>query len=264
MAKLYPICIANKFISNAIERGKLPSPKGGYRDGMIDFSGVASTLMSSAIPCLLEMLTLGCKLLKVPNGCQFITSDNPVVCLNQLFANDTSGRSFVGFSRSGFQLVLPISNKLALFFYDPNIYHVGSRNYRVIQLSSSDVEIVNSLQIQAAEQCVYFQEHSFAPAIFQLAQKFYHLRISIQDSLRVIEGEGQSFVHMRTQGARLMRPWSFCRIKQRKTIGPDLRRDPEWSALIKSLETDMFENPHSGHILDRLGKLLNTSFGANS
>ena len=109
----------------------------------MDFSGVAGSLMKwNAIPCWLEMQTLGCKLLEAAPHTFVVTSDHPVVMMNQLFASSEPHRSFVGFSRSGFQLLLPISPTLCVFFYDPFVYKVGARRRRLVQLSPSDVELV--------------------------------------------------------------------------------------------------------------------------
>src|ERR1035438_10661332 len=91
--------------------------------------------------CLMEMQTLGCKLLQSSIGSHFITSDNPAVILNQVCVGVDPYRSFAGFSNSGFQLLLPISPNLSLLFYDEKIYKVGNRRDRLVEISKQDVEI---------------------------------------------------------------------------------------------------------------------------
>jgi hypothetical protein len=152
---------------------------------MVDCKGVSGFLIKNAgIRCSLEMQTLACKLLKAPSGTCFITSDNPVVVLNQLCASAEPHRSFVGFSKSGFQLLMPISPELCLLFYDAKVYKVGSPRHRLVCISKDDVEVVNALQIQSAEVCVYFHEPKLESGIQSLIGRYAQLRAPVQDGLR--------------------------------------------------------------------------------
>jgi hypothetical protein len=156
-AKLFPKQVAYEVIKSAIERGKLPAPEGGWKEGMMDFGGVPGFLVQhTVIPCWMEMQTLECKLLQPPAGTYFVTSDHPVVLLNQFCAHLEPHRSFVGFSRSGFQVVMPISPNLCLFFYDAKVYKVGSKRRRLLEIVRKDVELLNALQVQSADRCLYF------------------------------------------------------------------------------------------------------------
>ena len=115
-AKVFPKRIAYEFISHRIETGGLRAPKGGFTEEMIDFDGVADLLIKTAIiPCWMEMQTLDCKLLETSEGGVFITSDNPVVILNQFAARLNVRRSFAGFSQTGFQLLLRSAQRSARF-----------------------------------------------------------------------------------------------------------------------------------------------------
>jgi hypothetical protein len=129
-AKLLPRRLAHEFIKHGIETGRLPEPTGGWKEDMMDFGGVPGSLMKAAlIPCWMEMQTLDCKMLKAPEGAAFITSDNPVAVLNEFCAEAEPQRCYVGFSRSGFELFLPISPRSCLLFYDPKVYKVGERRH---------------------------------------------------------------------------------------------------------------------------------------
>lgn len=246
VAKLFPKKIAYKVIKSAIDRGELPPCPDGWKEGMMDFDGVAGSLMKwSAIPCWLEMQTLHCKLVEAAPETFFITSDHPVVLMNQLFAFSEPHRSFVGFSRSGFQLLLPISPRVSLFFYDPLIYKVGARRKRLIQLSPSDVELVNSLQVQSAEECIYFHEPKCSVQVRTLVSKFLGLRTSIRSALRELPGRtpNETLIHFRQPSAKLQRPWSFCTYRKSRRVGIDNRRNASWSAFVKSVGDDMETNP---------------------
>lgn len=257
--KLLPQKIADKMIRNAIATGELPPPKGGWKPGMMDFSGVAGWVMkASAVPCWLEMRTLECKVLQAHSGSFFITSDHPVVMLNQLFSTKENFRSFVGFSRSGFQLILPISPQFALFFYDPKIYKVGSRRERIVEISIDDLDVVNSLQVQNAERCIYFHSPELVPRIEKLILKYSGLRNESEAHLREypLSDDCQSMLHLKTPSVILPRAWSFCRYRRHGNVGLDNRRSPAWTDLIDRLMRDMDENPSGGDIFDRLEKIL--------
>ena len=57
-AKLLPAHVAFDVINTGINQGHIPEPNGGFHKDMIDFKGVAGMLMTTAIPCWLEMRTL--------------------------------------------------------------------------------------------------------------------------------------------------------------------------------------------------------------
>jgi Protein of unknown function (DUF4238) len=262
-AKVVPKRIAHDVIKNAIERGKLSAPEGGWEEGMMDFGGVPGSLIQhNILPAWLEMQTLDCKLLKAEAAAFFLTSDHPVVLLNLLFMDAEPHRSYVGFSRSGFQLLLPISPRLCLFFYDAKVYKVGSRRHQMIAIGEADVEIVNSLQVQNAEKCLYFNEVAHGAVIANLVARYSHLRMPVQDSLRTIVSPGgtEKILHMRNPSVKLANPWSFCRLRRHVTIGPDRRRDPDWTELIRRVFEDMDRDPHGGGIFHRIEKILGISF----
>ncbi|MDQ8207557.1 DUF4238 domain-containing protein [Coraliomargarita sp. SDUM461003] len=249
LAKVFPKKISYEVIKSAIERGELREPEGGWKEEMMDFTGVAGTqLKATAISSWLEMQTLGCKLLEAEDGSSFVTSDNPVVKMNQLFATIEPYRSFVGFSRSGFQLLLPIAPHLCLFFYDPKVYKVGSRRENPVTISRLDVDLVNSLQLQSAEKCIYFHSPEFKPAVFQLVMKNASLRLPVSSSLREFKGESEeeSILHIRQPSPKLRHPWAFCKYHKKRKIGEDNRRDPEWSNMVEAVVNDLDKHPGRG------------------
>lgn len=264
LAKVFPKKVAYEVIKSAIERGELPEPKGGWEEGMMDFTGVAGArLKAAAIPCWLEMQTLGCKLLEAESGSFFVTSDNPVVKNNQLFAAEPH-RSFVGFGRSGFQLLLPISPQLCLFFYDPKVYKVGGRRENRVKIGRLDVELVNSLQVQSAEECIYFHMPELKPAVIQLVAKSSSLRAPLHASLREFEGrnEDESILHMRQPSPKLPRPWGFCKFLKRRNIGEDNRRNPDWSAFVSAVLKDLDEHPERS-MCESMEQILGYPFREN-
>jgi hypothetical protein len=229
---------------------------------MMDFGGVAGTeFKAAAIPCWLEMQTLGCKLLEAERDSWFVTSDHPVVMMNQLFAALEPHRSFAGFSRSGFQLLLPISPQLCLFFYDPKVYKVGTRGSHLIGINRSDVELVNSLQVQSSEECIYCHTPRLRGEVRRLITDYARWRTSVRDSLRELPGRNanETVLHLRQASPKLARPWSFCRFRKRRNIGEDNRRDPSWSAFVTAVTRDMDEHPGRG-VFESMEKILGHRF----
>jgi hypothetical protein len=204
----------------------------------VGVKGVSGFLVKQVLlECYLEMATLQCKLLEPAAGLKFITSDHPAVCMNQLLSKDAeaTGRSYTGFSRSGFQLVLPISPELCLFFYGPGIYKVGSRRGSLVKLCYDDVELINSLQVQNADNCVYSCESNNATAIEGSVRRFKHLRKETLSSLNVTEqDERGTLYHLRSPNPLLLKPWSFCRVRKNLRFDDSRRRNSVWTKLVSA------------------------------
>lgn len=266
-AKVFDKHIAYEVIKSAIERGKLPEPKWGWKEGMMDFKGVPGFLIqNTTIPCWMEMQTLECKLLHAPDGAYFVTSDHPVVLLNQFCAHLEPHRSFVGFSRSGFQVVMPISPKLCLFFYDAKVYKVGSRGRRLQEIAHKDVELLNALQVQSADRCLYFHKLTLESAVRSLVLRYGNLRVQAGDTLRRLSGrdKGEEFVHIRTKSAKIPEPWAFCRYKRHVNNLPGDRRDPAWTDTISRLMADIEKHPGDEDFFSRLDRMLAHSMRGHS
>jgi Protein of unknown function (DUF4238) len=261
-AKVFPKYIAYEVIKHGIETGRLPAPPGGrWTEDMMDFGGVAGSLIKEAvIPCWMEMQTMQLKLIRAPQPDYFITSDNPVVILNQFCARANSPRSFAGFSLTGFQVLLPVSPGLCLFFFDQKIYKVGSRSSRLVLISPQDVEIINALQFQSADTCIYFHDLTSEPRLRAWATKYGSLRSSVRGTLRHMPGRNdrEEFLHMRAPAGRLPSQWNFCRYRRRITAQIGSRRDPAWSESIERLMRDLDKNPlrANEHILIRHRKVI--------
>lgn len=258
-AKVFPKHIAYEVIRSAIDRGELPEPKGGWKEGMMDFGGVAGFIIQHGlIPCWLEMQTLECKLLRAASGTSFITSDHPVVLLNQFCSHCEPHRSFVGFSRSGFQAVLPISPALCLFFYDARVYKLANRRSRLTEISAKDVELLNSLQVQSANECLYFHDVVMEHEVRSLVSRYGHLRTPLEESMRRLPGPNHAdeFIHVRMKSAQVPQPWTFCRYKRRAKSQPGDRRDPAWTATIQLLMEDIEAKPGPEDIFARLERIL--------
>lgn len=100
---------------------------------------------------------LACKLVVNDTGVEFITSDNPVVIYNQYLEMKKWAGIASGLHLKGLQLLLPISGRCLLVFYDPGTYKIGDKKDSVVRVScEADVKSLNLLQLANFCKCVYF------------------------------------------------------------------------------------------------------------
>ncbi|RTL24979.1 MAG: DUF4238 domain-containing protein [Burkholderiales bacterium] len=95
-------------------------------------------------------------LLESPAGCEFVTSDNPVVFYNQLMEFERFGSS-TGLVSKGLQIFFPLSPKFLLLFFDCSVYALNDRRSVRLSLSEKrDIDQINALQAAAALENLYF------------------------------------------------------------------------------------------------------------
>ena len=99
-------------------------------------------------------------------------SDNPVMFYNQYMEN-FRGASCTGLASLGLQLFLPLSSRVMLHFYDPNIYRIRTNNSNVCEVSN-DAETLkfNELQWLNARENVYYSSQAKPISISSQAQRF--------------------------------------------------------------------------------------------
>lgn len=261
--KVFHRRMAYDHLMKAVAKGRLRRPPEGFGPHQIDFGGVPASLLKEANLLWLEMQTLSLKLLKAEAGASFVTSDHPAVALNQSFMEAEPHRSFAGFSRSGFQLVLPLSSTLCLFFYDAKVYKVGSRRLDRVEIEKSDVEIVNSLQVQNADKCLYFPDTFSHFEVESLVRCYTHLRTPIEKTIQTIQAQdGSEILHMRNPSVRILTPWNFCRSKRHPSIGHDCYRNPAWSEFSKHTIEEMRRDPQDSDIFRVMEKILGQKIGS--
>jgi len=260
-AKVFPKYMAKEFIQNAMRRGELPPlPEGNVLEEVIDFSGASGFLMSQMIPCWIETQTLDCKLVESAPGVEFITSDNPVSILNQFCVDMKSLHSSVGFSKAGFQLLMPISPNLCLICYDAKVYKLGNRRDRVVRISANDVEIVNALQIQTADTSIYWHDINLRSGIERIVGHYSGLRVPLTDILRVIPctNANEELLHLTAPSVKLPKVWDFCRYRRHIFCKPGDRREPLWTQLAQDLTNDIEHNPNPDRdIYARMENIIN-------
>ena len=255
--KVSPRFFADRVICGAIAKGELPEPKGGWKADMMDFGGVPDVLLAQTFSLFLETGTLGFKLLEAPAGKFLITSDNPVVALNQYAAEAKAIREFVGFAQSGFQLLVPLSPQVIGFFYDPKVYKVGKARDRLVTLSAADTDLINSLQVQSAEHCVYSNDPSTAAEVQRLVTRYAKLRVPLTEGLQIFKGlnPDEELVLSRHPTLTIPGRWLFCAYRRHISKAVGERRDPLLTRMIEEYEEDIRQNPNGDDIAERLKRI---------
>lgn len=103
----------------------------------------------------------------------FITSDDPAMMLNKVFAQRLGGRPS-GTVSTGAQLIMPISSKFYLICYDPAAYIPKDIQGGVIPVRSvKDVLALNELQILHCQRNVYFETFDDLDQIRRLSAQIW-------------------------------------------------------------------------------------------
>lgn len=85
----------------------------------------------------------------------FVISDNPVVMTNWFCRQRYPATAPIGFAKSGLQIVMPLSPKIALYLHDSGVYSSVSEETR-IHVRLADVLQLNELQCHSAFENIYF------------------------------------------------------------------------------------------------------------
>lgn len=110
---------------------------------------------ASSYPLLRD---LHMKLIVSPIGTEFITSDAPVAAHNQMMRWRAKFGSTTGLVWKGLQYFYPMSHRVLLMLYDPNVYVVGARGDPWHFISDKrDVEEINVLTAAHAYENFYFR-----------------------------------------------------------------------------------------------------------
>jgi hypothetical protein len=263
-AKVFPRRMFAEVTQAGINSGRLPPAPPDWNPEAVDFSGVSDMLISHAIPLWLELSTLECKLLRAPSTSAFITSDNPVLMLNQFAEGTHPLRTFVGFAQSGFQLLLPISPRVCLYFYDRRVYKVGKKGGQVVEIGDNDTHAINTLQLQSADVCLYFNDAVSENRVRGLVERYKTLRKPVKDSLRTLPGRtpDEQLLHLQSPPMTLPHPWGFSRVQNTGGVRPGTRRDPIWTAAIWKVVDEIEAGHPPQNFFDRMEQIIATAEGA--
>ncbi|MDG2990486.1 DUF4238 domain-containing protein [Candidatus Synechococcus calcipolaris G9] len=123
----------------------------------------------------------------------FFISDHPVFMYNWLY-RDLDHPGITGFGTKGLQLFLPLSPRLMLCLYDPEIYRYGSKYSLLTDVHDvKDVGILNSFQAINSKSFVVFldrkSETNIKSMLRHYGSKTLHMQKSIEYEVEVLGNE---------------------------------------------------------------------------
>jgi hypothetical protein len=158
------------------------------------------------------MQDLAYKIILNQSKTPFITSDNPVVVYNQYLEKKQALLGNSGHAVQGIQMFLPLCDDKIIMFYDRDVYKVGDKKKRYIELSKkTDIDQLNLLQILNCHQLIYFNHKALYPDLILLKKKSQSYLKGNQMSstiLKQIDQEGkinnkESLILLGSQGIRI-------------------------------------------------------------
>jgi len=212
--------IANNTAKEIISNNYEFRETSGHEDLVIDIKArrdvLAKKNIQNAIMALPLLQDLKCKVLINENSGSFIISDNPCVLYNLCFHNLEQGSNIALLSK-GLMIILPISAKKSIIFYDNKCYKIGDKKASMVKIKAEDVAELNKLQILNADENIYFldnNEHELQMQIKRL------LVIKNNDKIENIKIKDDNNGNIVCRGRRLpikYRPdLSFCKILSKK------------------------------------------------
>ena len=138
---------------------------------------------------VVDMADLSFKLVCIDSKCNsnFITSDCPVFTINPYFDFlGYAGVKVLGYK--GVCLMMPLTPKLLILFYDSHIYKIGDRKTKVVICESKQIDVINMLIAKEANEILVFNPtNTIAPTLREYAQ-----RVKTNDKPFRIYNNGQS------------------------------------------------------------------------
>lgn len=190
-------------------------------DGIkIKLSEPALFSVSVSTPNMLICLDLGLKVLGSADDSYFILSDDPVITINQAYNDRSKLLSTTGFAMNGLQMLVPISSKLCLFYYDKSFYKVGSaKSGEFVQLSAGDTKWINLLSVCNSGEKFFFPAEMQDAEIDQLftAASKYRVEARAKTITREVldpTGKTREILHSLEEDLRVPIKWEFCKIRR--------------------------------------------------
>jgi hypothetical protein len=188
------------------------------------------SMLKLSLNILPRLGDLHCKILVNATNAPFITSDNPSVVYNQFFEAGGAFGGFTGYASVGCQMFCPLSPTKMAFFYDPNIYVVGSRHSNAVILrNQADVDTLNRAQMIACNENCYFTSgvnEAYLQGLLKRAVKYrVEEKTEVSEHPAFIEGSGEwgEIIAMRPTERKWGPQWSFIKFTKKSKQIPSFR-----------------------------------------
>lgn len=168
---------------------------------------IIKSLLSKSFEMADVIADLDFKLLINKTHLPFISSDFPVVKYNQFLENAKWNHSKVGYGIVGLQIFVPLNSELTLIFFDSNIYKVGDRKKKYLDITvEHDINAINLLQFTNCYETVFFNElanEAYIRMIAKLSSNFKRANI-IHNTMTYLIKEGEDKKEIVTGKPNLM------------------------------------------------------------
>lgn len=147
-----------------------------FIDGVrMEVNNLHTLLFTSANKMLIPALELKIKILENNTNTPFIISDNPLI-----YAPEDDPICF-------YRMLLPLTPKLSLVFYDDKKYKIGNRksSYHTIH-NSKDVFYLNALQYLNSNKNIYFSTETSIKNLTEITRSFKKMRFPENTTLTEI------------------------------------------------------------------------------
>ncbi|WP_226557785.1 DUF4238 domain-containing protein [Salipiger thiooxidans] len=224
----------------------------------IEALGIVNATVSAALTLTPMLYDLRQVLIINRTGTPFVISDHPATWTNWFCRFNYPHHSGFGFSRSGLQLMMPISPSLAVGMFDVGVYDVQDTNGQIELRHEKHVYAINTLQWLQADKVLYcppgFSEAD-AKKLAQSAERTtkrsvftrfegigatgYYKKTSKDEFQAPSDGVVREIVHIATTGIDRDIRLPGLKMKQkpfrkyhddRSLSGPT--RDPVWSEMV--------------------------------
>lgn len=136
----------------------------------IGFKNSIALALKTTAECIPIAYDLKYKVLRNTTSLQFLMSDNPVVFYNTCYERSRFG-SHTGLAAKGFQILLPLSPRHLLIFYDGATYKIGEKKKLVVDVVAiNDIRQMNDLQWLNSLENIYFHR-DFSRAELESARR---------------------------------------------------------------------------------------------
>jgi len=155
-----------------------------------------------AIPLAIESYDLEPLLIENDTKNPFVTSDNPCIRYNQFAEHIHWHNDGRGYSLTGLQIFIPLTEKLTLAFFDKKVYRTSRKGKKktVVKATENDVFELNKLQYVCADECLYYHSDKSVKKLEQQHSSLDKLRDSFVPSTKEFKGEdGYLIAHTEPQ-----------------------------------------------------------------
>ncbi|MDA3779770.1 MAG: DUF4238 domain-containing protein [Bacteroidales bacterium] len=175
-------------------------------------------------------------LVKNDTRIEFITSDNPCLIINRLKENCDGS---TGISKSGIEILLPISPQRLIVLIDPFAYE-----YKVtLELKEKDVIDINTIIASYADRLIYSQSMNEVD-IIKYTDNATNSKNHLTPKIEISNSSGKTNIEMLKKAPKLSNTFTLFKIKPNAHKIPEIRTN----LIIKTIHSNYCEKVKKGEL----------------